>query len=153
MPEYIKSVASFQFEGENYILVDHYRSDAYLVCEICGHERILDVYVVMDSRGKKLIVGNVCIDKISNQKIRKWFASYKQKTDNIQKNRELIDQVSKILEDCENGEAPIYISKIGIERPEKLLDRMCSGLDPLEKTEISTLLHKQDRSEMSWKLK
>lgn len=134
IPEYIKSVGSFQYEGENYTLVGHYRSDVYLTCQICGHEKIIDVYTVMDSSGKKWIVGNVCIDKISNQKIKEWFTSYKQKRDKIENNRELIDKVDVIIKDYENGKLPIYISKMGIERLRKMRDRMCMGLDPLEKT-------------------
>jgi len=134
VPEYIKSVGSFQYEGENYTLVGHYRSETYLTCQICGHERIVDVYVVMDSSGKKWIVGNVCIDKISNQRIKDWFTNYKQKRDNIEKNAQLIDQVNEILDEHEDGELPIHISKIGIERLRKMHDRMCEGLNPLEKT-------------------
>ena len=134
VPEYIRSVGSFQYDGHNYTLVDHYRSETYLMCEICGHERIVDVYVVKDDSGKKWIVGNVCIDKISNQKIKDWFATYKEKRDNVEKNAYLIDKVSVILDDYDIGQLPIYISNMGIDRLRKMLDRMCKGLDPLEKT-------------------
>jgi hypothetical protein len=134
IPEYIKSVGSFQYESETYSLVRHYRSDIYSTCQICGHERIIDIYVVMDSSGKNWRVGNVCIDRISSQKISGWFKSYILKRDNIEKNAPLIDEVAEILEDYENRVLPTYISEVGIERLKKMLDRMHRGLDPLQKT-------------------
>ncbi len=134
IPEYIKAVGEFQYEGESYRLVDHYRSEVFLNCQVCGHERIKDIYVVADSSGKTSKVGNVCIDKISNQKIHEWFTSYKQKRDNIEKNRELIDSVDGIIVKYDYHCLPIKISKMGISRLRKMLDRMCHGIEPLEKT-------------------
>jgi len=132
--EYIKSVGSFQYENVQYSLVRHYRSGTYLTCEICGHERIIDVYEIKDDSGKKWIVGNVCIDNITNRKIKEWFTGWKQKKDCVEKNRYWIDEVSDILERYESGTLSKYISKMGVERLRKMLERMCKGLDPLEKT-------------------
>jgi hypothetical protein len=134
MSDYIKSVGAFQFENAEYTLVGHYRADDYLTCEICGHERIVDIYMIKDSAGKNWNVGNVCIDKLTNQNIKDWFANWKRKKDGIEKNRYWIDKVSAILELYKDEELPFYISKMGVDRLEKMLARMSNGLDPLEAT-------------------
>jgi hypothetical protein len=134
IPEYIKAVGEFQYDGKAYRLVDHFRAKDYLTCQVCGHEKIKDIYIVANTTGNTSIVGNVCIDKISNQKISECFRSYRQKRDTIIKNRQLIDGVDAILLKYEWGRLPHFISKIGIERLQKMMDRMCEGFNPLEKT-------------------
>jgi hypothetical protein len=134
VPDYIKAVGMFQHENEVYHLVKHFESQDYLTCEICGHERILEVYVIADEHGKKRNVGNICINRISNQKIRQWFKNYQQKRHNIEKNHELINTVNEILERADAHALPIKISRQGIDRLGNMLYRMCSGYTPNSKT-------------------
>jgi hypothetical protein len=134
VPEYIKSVGTFQYENEDFALTGHYISSSHETCQVCGHTPIVDVYVV-SSRTKKMIVGNVCINRISNQRIEEWFRTCQRKKNNIEANRELIDTVNEILHDYENDTLSIYISEKGVQRLQKMLDRMCNGINPMESQE------------------
>ena len=131
IPEYIKSVGTFQWENETFELIGHYFSPIYEKCEVCGHYPIREIFLIQNTKTKeKFKVGNRCIDKITNQKISKWFRNYHKRQKTIIKNKKWINAVSGILEAYENEELPIYISQKGIERLEKMLKRMCEGYNP-----------------------
>jgi hypothetical protein len=132
LSDYIKTVGKFQHENNTFALVGHYHSDVYLNCEVCGHERINDIYVIMDESGKKWNVGNVCIEKLTNMKIKEWFESWQRKKDMFTKNRIAINYLDWLLDAYENEELPIEISKIGIQRLTAMFERMYNGLDPLK---------------------
>lgn len=128
--EYIKSIGKFQHENNNFSLVRHYRSEVYLNCEICGHERIIDTYVIKDESGKTWNVGNVCIEKLTNMKIKEWFENYQQKKDNIETNRELIDFSDEFVNHYDAYGFNYGIRKSNLERVRTSLERMCEGKNP-----------------------
>ena len=144
IPRYIKAIGSFQHENETWTLIKHYTAKRGLSCQIvgCGHTPIKDIYVIRDSHGTELKIGNICITKISNQKIGKWFADYKRKSQNIRKNRAMIEIVDGIIRsyDCrdirEHDAVRRCVSWQGIERLQKMLERMRIGLNPNPKTEL-----------------
>jgi len=130
IPEYIKEVGTFQYENQTFELVGHYISPTYQKCQVCGHYPIREIYLIQGKAGKRFIVGNRCIDRISNRKISKWFKDYHKRQKIIIKNRKWINGVSGILEAYENDELPIFISEKGVERLKKMLKRMCAGYNP-----------------------
>ena len=133
IPEYIKSVGAFQWENETFELVGHYLSPIYEKCQVCGHYPIREVFLIQNTKTKeKFKVGNRCIDKITNRKISKWFRDYYKRQKTIIKNKKWINAVSGILQGYERDELPISISEKGIERLQKMLARMCRGLNPTE---------------------
>ena len=133
IPEYIKSVGTFQWENETFELVGHYISPTYEKCQVCGHYPIKEVFLIENTKTKeKFKVGNRCIDKITNRKISKWFRDYYKKEKNIIKNKKWINAVSGILEGYEKGELPVFVSEKGIQRLQRMLDRMCKGWNPTE---------------------
>ena len=137
VPQYIKDIGSFQYENNTYTLVNHYRSEVYLSCQICAHERIIDVYVIKDQSGKLWNVGNVCIEQISNHKIGEWFKSYSLKRNNIENNRELLDFASDFIGQYDwHGKFPIKHSNL--ERVRTALERMRDGKNPTD-TQISLI--------------
>lgn len=134
IPEYIKSIGSFQCRNDAWTLTGHYTTKRLLSCQICGHTPIIDVYVIKSTRGQKLNVGNVCINNIVKQKIGRWFKQHLAKKVFIKKYRPMIDVVDMIITHYENGTLPIPISELGIERLRKMLQRMSGGVKPLDKT-------------------
>jgi len=95
IPEYIKEVGAFQYENETYTLTDCYIADPHEQCQICGHFPIREAYVVTNTKGEAFIVGNVCITRISNQKISKWYKEYRRRKETLQKNRHILDAIDK----------------------------------------------------------
>jgi len=132
MSEYIKSIGKFQHENHNFALTNHYFSDEYLACEVCGHERIIEVFVITDESGKNLNCGNVCIEKLTNMKIKERYESWQRKKDNITKNCVAINYLTEVLNAIEIDELPIWISRQGVQRLTAMYERMCNGLDPLK---------------------
>ena len=61
------------------------------------------------------------------------FKNYDQKRENISKNRKAIDFLHDFIEANENETAPINISKMGIQRLTGMYERMCNGLNPIDK--------------------
>ncbi len=128
--EYIKSVGKFLHENNYYSLVRHYKSEVYLNCEVCGHERIVDIYVIKDESGKTWNVGNVCIEKLTNMQIKKWFEDYQKKKENIEANRELIDFSDEFVNRYDTYGFNYGIRKSNLERVRTSLERMCEGKNP-----------------------
>jgi hypothetical protein len=138
IPAYIRIVGMFQYEHREFKVVKMYYSKKPLTCQVCGHRPINDVYVIQDTEGRRLIVGNVCIVNVSNHKIDAWFQSFKAKLANIRKHRLLIELVHGLLAaynpHTRRTLAGVYISPIGIQRLTKMLDRMGAGFTPQDRT-------------------
>jgi hypothetical protein len=96
MSEYIRSVGEFQYENVTYTVTNHYFSDDPKQCQICGHTPIFEIYVVTNTKSETFIVGNVCIDKLSNKKIAKWYKEYRRRRDTLEKNKHLLDIIAKL---------------------------------------------------------
>jgi hypothetical protein len=124
IPEYIKNVGNFQYETETYTLTDYYISDLHEQCEICGHFPIREIYVVTNTKGETFIVGNVCINTISNQKISRWYKEYRRRRETLQKNKHVLDAIDK-FPDKWNYEIQKKLNPIET--------RICKGHNPTKK--------------------
>lgn len=124
IPEYVESIGNFRYENETYTLTNYYVSDLHKQCQICGHSPIREIYVVTNTKGETFIVGNVCINTISNQKISKWYKEYRRRRESLQKNKHILDAIDK------------FPDKWKYEMQKKLNpieSRICKGYNPTKK--------------------
>jgi hypothetical protein len=122
IPEYIKQVGTFQYENETYALTGYYIADLYEQCQICGHPKIREVYVVTNTKGESFLVGNICINSISNQKISKWYKEYRRRKETLTKNKHILDAIDKF---------PEPFSHQDVINP--IQSRICKGFNPTRK--------------------
>ena len=130
IPEFIRSVGSFQYRGKTYRLVNNFASSQYMKCSLCGNYPIFDVSVIRNEEGDKLNACNRCIDQITHWVVSGWFKTYRKKRENIIENREYIDGLSLVLAAYEQNELSFKISSEDVEKLRKTFVQMCNGLDP-----------------------
>jgi hypothetical protein len=97
IPEFIRSVGSFQYRGKTYRLVNNFASSQYMKCSLCGNYPIFDVSVIRSQDGDGLNACNNCIDQITNLVVSGWFKTYRKKRENVIENRNYIDGLSSVL--------------------------------------------------------
>ena len=129
IPEFIRSVGFFQYEGKTYRLVDNFASMQHMKCSVCGNYPIFDVSVIRSENGDRLNVCNNCIDRITDQNVSIWFKSYRKKRENIIENRKYIDELLSILTAYERDELSFRISSEDVEKLRKTFVQMCNGLN------------------------
>jgi hypothetical protein len=129
IPEFIRSVGFFQYEGKTYRLVDNFASVQHMKCSVCGNCPIFDVSVIRSENGDRLNVCNNCIDRITDQNVSIWFKSYRKKRENIIENRKYIDGLLFILTAYERDKLPFRISSGELEKLRKTFYQMCNGLN------------------------
>jgi protein-arginine kinase activator protein McsA len=129
IPEFIRSVGFFQYEGKTYRLVDNFASVQHMKCSVCGNYPIFDVSVIRSENGDRLNVCNSCIDRITDQNVSIWFKSYRKKRENIIENRKYIDGLLSILTAYERDELSFRISSEDVEKLRKTFVQMCNGLN------------------------
>jgi hypothetical protein len=130
IPEFIRSVGSFQYRGKTYRLVNNFASSQYMKCSLCGNYPIFDVSVIRSQDGDRLNACNNCIDQITNLVVSGWFKTYRKKRENIIENREYIDGLSLVLAAYEQNELSFKISSEDVEKLRKTFVQMCNGLNP-----------------------
>ena len=128
LPEYIRTIGEFQHENKKWQISNHYFVEKPDRCQICGHYPIKEIFEIT-STGNILKVGNVCINKITNTKIGKWYKTTYKKIEQLKQNKSKITIISGMLKDYENDTLPFSMSSIACERFEKMLDRLCNGLN------------------------
>jgi hypothetical protein len=133
IPEYVRSVGSFQYKGKTCLLVNNFVSSHYMKCAVCGNYPIIEVSVIRNEDGGRLNTCNSCIDRITNQNVSNWFKIYRKKRENIMENRKYIDGLSSILAAYERNELPFKISSEDVEMLRKTFVQMCNGLNPTTK--------------------
>jgi hypothetical protein len=133
IPEYVRSVGSFQYKGKTYLLVNNFVSSPYMKCDVCGNYPIIDVSVIRNEDGGKLNACHNCIDRITNQNVSSWFKTYRKKRENIMENRKYIDALSSILAAYEQNELTFNILSEDVEKLRKTFVQMCNGLNPRTK--------------------
>jgi hypothetical protein len=129
IPEFIRSVGVFQYEGKTYRLVDNFASVQHMKCSVCGNCPIFAVSVIRSENGDRLNVCNNCIDRITYQNVSIWFKSYRKKRENIIENRKYIDGLLSILTAYERDELSFRISSEEVEKLRKTFVQMCNGLN------------------------
>jgi hypothetical protein len=133
IPEYVRSVGSFQYKGKMYLLVNNFVSSPYMKCDVCGNYPIIDVSVIRNEDGGRLNACYNCIDRITNQNVSSWFKTYRKKRENIMENRKYIDALSSILAAYEQNELTFNILSEDVEKLRKTFVQMCNGLNPRTK--------------------
>ena len=130
IPEFIRSVGSFQYRGKTYRLVNNFASSQYMKCSVCGNYPIFDVSVIRSQDGDRLNACNNCIDQITNLVVSGWFKTYRKKRENIIENRKYINGLSLVLAAYEQNELSFKISSEDVEKLRKTFVQMCNGLNP-----------------------
>ena len=133
IPEFIRSVGSFQHKGKTYRLVDNFASSQHTRCSVCGNYPIFDVSVIRSEDDYRLNVCNNCVDQITNWTVSSWFKTYRKKRENIMENRKYIDGLSSVLAAYEQNDLSFKISSEDVEKLRKTFVQMCNGLDPRTK--------------------
>lgn len=141
LPEYIKKVGEFQYNNQTWRIKSIFKlKNSYAKCSVCGKPNIINVFTIENVKTREQqIVGNVCINNISNTKIEEWYMDNQKKLETLEKNRNLINITEKILDAESYYQLPFSISRKGVKRLEVMLDRMCKGYEPLE-SQVSLLL-------------
>ena len=135
IPEYIKKVGQFQYKNHTFRLVDHYIASDYKRCDICGHKPIKEVFVIQNSSGKTLNIGNICINRITNQKIAEWFENIHKRIETLKNNEYAIRTCELLL-----NQKLVSISAIGRKRLRAMLKRMLDGRKPTRK-QVNLLIY------------
>ena len=133
IPEFIRSVGSFQYKGKTYRLVNNFAASQYMKCSVCGNYPIFDVSVIRNEDGDRLNACNSCIDRITNRAVSGWFKTYRKKRENIMENRKYINGLSSILAAYEQNELSFKMSSEDVEKLRKTFVQMCNGLNPRTK--------------------
>jgi hypothetical protein len=133
IPEYVRDVGSFQYKGKTYLLVTNFVSSHYMKCDVCGNYPIIDVSVIRNEDGGRLNACFNCIDRITNQKVSRWFKTFSKKRENIMENRKYIDGLSSILAAYERNELSFKISIEDVEKLRKTFVQICNCLNPSTK--------------------
>jgi hypothetical protein len=88
---YIMRVRPFQYKKKTFHLIDNYVAVPYMKCDVCGNYPTYEVSVIESKDGKRLHVGNDCIDRLTGQSISEWFRSFRRKRESIMANRKYTD--------------------------------------------------------------
>jgi hypothetical protein len=127
---YLKTLFPFGYENKTYRVVSNYVASPWTKCDVCGNHPIKYISVIRTSDGKKLRVGNKCIDRLTNRKVSEWFRKFRTKRENLIRNRRYIDGLASILTAYRNSELAFPISENDMERLRKAFERMCHGFNP-----------------------
>jgi len=128
MPQYLKTVGAFQWEGEDWEITDHHLipdDEPMQKCQCCGHYPIREIYYVTSEKiGETRIVGNRCIDSITNKKIAKIFKAYTRKINRTKKNKRYFDTIQKLLELWEEFRPNFYVNTYEATKLYDMLNRL-----------------------------
>jgi hypothetical protein len=127
---YMRSVFPFQYKNKTYHLIENYVASPYLRCDVCGNYPTFEVSVIeSDDGGKRLYVGNNCIDSLTGRDVSEWFRSFRRKRESIMTNRKYIDQISRILNAYDENELTFSIPDGDVKKLRIMLEQMCNGLN------------------------
>ncbi len=91
---YVKGVRPFQYKNRTYHLIDNYVAVPHMRCDVCGDYPTYEVSVIESDDGKRLHVGNDCIDDLTGQIVSEWFKNFRKKRESAMANRKCLDQPS-----------------------------------------------------------
>jgi hypothetical protein len=132
---YMKSVFPFQYEGKVYQLINNYVASPHMRCEVCGNYPIFEVSVIESEDYQQLRVGNDCLDSLTNRKVSVWFKIYREKRENVIRNRKYIDELSLIIAASRRNELAFQIKACDFETLRLMLEKMVNGLNPNRREE------------------
>ena len=99
-------------------------------CEVCGNYPIFEVSVIESEDYQQLRVGNDCLDSLTNRKVSVWFKIYREKRENVIRNRKYIDELSLIIAASRRNELAFQIKACDFETLRLMLEKMVNGLNP-----------------------
>jgi len=133
-PLYLNIVGTFQSEGGEWRLTDYEKleydptKETYKSCQLCNKFPIRELFYITNTKTNEiLIIGNVCIDKITNMKISKIFKDYKRKLERIKKNEKYFNIIGDLLTVYDNTPFDLYITDNEIQQIYKMQDRLEDG--------------------------
>jgi hypothetical protein len=132
---YLKSVFPFQYEGKVYQLINNYVASPPMKCQVCGNYPIIEVSVIESEDYRHLRVGNDCIDRLTNRQVSSWFKNYREKRENVIRNRKYIDELSLMLTASRRNELAFQIRDCDFETLRLMLEKMVNGLNPNRREE------------------
>lgn len=115
----LKSLFPFEYENKTYRLVNNYVASPWTRYDVCGNHPIKNVSGIRNNDGRKLRVGNRCIDRLTNRKASEWFRKFRTKRENTIRNRKYIDDLDSILTTYRSSELSLQISENDIVRLQK----------------------------------
>ena len=127
---YLKSVFPFQYEGKVYQLINNYVASPHMKCQVCGNYPIIEVSVIESEDYRHLRVGNDCIDRLTNRQVSSWFKNYREKRENVIRNRKYIDELSLMLTASRRNELAFQIRACDFETLRLMLEKMVNGFNP-----------------------
>ena len=126
---YLKSVFPFQYEGKVYQLINNYVASPPMKCQVCGNYPIIEVSVIESEDYRHLRVGNDCIDRLTNRQVSSWFKNYREKRENVIRNRKYIDELSLMLTASRRNELAFQIRACDFETLRLMLEKMVNGFN------------------------
>jgi hypothetical protein len=126
---YLKSVFPFQYEGKVYQLINNYVASPPMKCQVCGNYPIIEVSVIESEDYRHLRVGNDCIDRLTNRQVSSWFKNYREKRENVIRNRKYIDELSLMLTASRRNELAFQIRDCDFETLRLMLEKMVNGFN------------------------
>jgi len=132
---YIDGFFPFEWEKKTYRLVNNYVASPWTKCDVCGTSPIKYVSVIRSEDGRRLLVGQQCIDRLTNRQASAWFKKFWMKLGNFTRNRKYIDALDSILAAHSKGELEFQIAEREIGKLQRALERMSRGLNPTREQE------------------
>jgi len=127
--DYLKQIMPVKYNHVKYQLINMFHTSHCMKCGLCGNCPISDVFIIESAYGKKIKLGNNCVNSLFNLEISKWFKSYRQKRENIIKNIKKIEGLSALISECKNCKLSCNIPFGEVEKLKELLELMCKGLN------------------------
>ena len=134
---YLKSFSPFEYENKTYSVVNYYVASPWTRCDVYENHPIKYVSVIRSRDGPRLRVGNVCIDRLTNQKVSEWFRKFITKRENVTRNRRYIDSLDSILTAYRNSELAFQIPEKDLAKLQGAFRRMRNGLNPIRKEQLA----------------
>jgi hypothetical protein len=145
---YLEKVSPFIYQNKTYHLINIFSPSVQIKCSICGNRFNPIVFVIENENGTRLKLGSRCIDHFAKMQVSKWYKNYKQKLENIIKNRKRIDGLSSLLNTCKKCELTCNIPFGEVEKLIAVLERICKGLDLNWKQETITNIYLDGRKKL-----
>jgi hypothetical protein len=124
---YLRSISPFRYKKQRYRLIDNYVATPTMRCDVCGGYPEWEISIIESDDGHTLHLGNVCIDRLTEQDISGWMKEFRKKRENIMANRKCIDQLTKILEAYTQRASSVQVTEEGAKKIRKLLEQIVKG--------------------------
>ena len=125
---YLRRIPSFRYKNKVYRLIDNYVATPTMRCDVCGGYPEWEISIIKSDEDQTLHVGNVCINRLTEQNVSEWMKNFRKKRLNIMANRKYINQLTIILEAYERKSPTMQMPEDKAEELREILDQLCKGL-------------------------